>query len=477
MHRLPAFLLMLFVSATAAADAGLDLALILDRSTSMARRSRSQDELLRMTLDLLARNAAANRVDHRLAVIGFGSSASVDVPFVAVRRDNLAEVRQRIDAVHYEDRGDTNVLDAFTVAESLFRALPRSPERRRAILLLTDGVPYVRDASMSAYRLRLQEFVTRHVAGDGITIDVLLLDARDSALWSALARVERVGSMPEQLLPQAHGVIARLVGTRTAESAPEKTNPAVDTLIVPPYLDIIVFDIFRASRDAAIEIIPPGSTRAIRAGEDGIESIPVGDVLATLVVPHPAPGEWSIRKSHKDARVRVLSQQFFPRGVLLRPGETETQRRCSRVALAYRVLDGDGNPLEELRGYALALELTLAKPDHGSSVVAMERDASLGASGFRSAQDPLCEHAGRYWTDVRVTTTDAKGHRLEIFRDRWSGFSVAPSTSADCKAALATTTALATSSRRISRTALWIAAVVTGALATAAWWIRRTTKS
>jgi hypothetical protein len=158
-------------------------------------------------------------------------------------------------------------------------------------------------------------------------------------------------------------------------------------------------------------------------------SLPVGDVLATLVVPRPAPGEWTIRKSHPGARVRVLSQQFFPRGALLRPAETETLPRCNRVPLAYRVLDGRGDPLQELRDYALSLEVTLAKPDGARSTIAMERDPSLGAGGFRSTHDPLCEIAGRYWTDVRITALDAKGHRLEVFRDRWSGFSVAPT---DC---------------------------------------------
>jgi len=420
---------LLFVMSTAASAApGLDVALLIDRSTSMAHRSRNQDVLLRMTLDLLARNAEANRVDHRLAVISFASAARVDVPFTSVRGDETS-LWGRLAALHYEDLGDTNVLDAFVVVEKLFRALPVSPDRRRAVVLLTDGVPYVHDASPKTYRANLRNFVTTHLAGEGVTIDVLLLDSRNTAMWSALARVSLAGSAPDRFLPQAHEVIARLAGTRTAESAPAKMNPAVDTLVVPPYLEIIVFDIFRASRNAAVEIFPPGSTHAIRAGVDGIMSLPVGDVLATLVVPRPVPGEWTIRKSRPDARVRVLSQQFFPRGVLLHPAETETLNRCDAVPLAYRVLDGRGHPLEELQDYALSLEVMLARPNGASSPVAMNRDSVLGVGGFRSARDPLCPLAGRYWTDVRIVAVDASGHRLEVFRDRWSGFSVGP---ADC---------------------------------------------
>ena len=114
-----------------------------------------------------------------------------------------------------------------------------------------------------------------------------------------------------------------------------------------------------------------------------------------------------------------------------------TSDGCSRAPLAYRVLDGGGHPLRELREYVLALEVTLARPDGASVAVAMERDRSLGDGTFRSTQDPLCDREGRYWIDVRVTTADATGHRLEVFRDRWSGFSVPASSDAECRTARA----------------------------------------
>jgi len=425
-----AIVLFLFAGSAASASAspGLDVALLIDRSTSMAHRSAHQDLLLRMMIDLLARNGEANRATHRLAVIAFGSSATVDVGFTSVI-PNDPSLRRRLAALHYTDRGDTDVLAAFKTAEEQFRALPAASDRRRAIVLLSDGVAFVHGTNAGTYRSTLRTFAETHFIHKGVTIDVLLLDSRQHGMWSDLARVTIAGSSPEQLLPQAHAVITRLAGTRTAESAPQKTNPAVDTLVVPPYLEIIVFDIFRASRDATVEIFAPRGTAPIRPGANGVMSLPVGDVLATLVVPRPAAGEWIIRKSRPDARVRVLSQQFFPRGALLRPAETETLRRCTRVPLAYRVLDARGEPLRELPEYTLALEVTLAKPNGASSTIAMEREPALGLSGFRSTEDPMCDIAGRYWTDVRVTALDAKAHRLEVFRDRWSGFSVVP---ADC---------------------------------------------
>ncbi|MEO8382704.1 MAG: hypothetical protein ABI779_23805 [Acidobacteriota bacterium] len=272
------------------------------------------------------------------------------------------------------------------------------------------------------------------------------------------------------------GVLLRiwLVRTQTAENTPAKSDPVVDTLIVPPYLEIIVFDIFRASRNAAIEIRPPHSLQPIRAGVDGVESVLIGDVMSTLVVPHPAPGEWTILKSHADARVRILSQQFFPRGALLRPAQTDTLRRCDPIPLAYRVMDGNGRPLEELPGYAVSLEMILAKPNGTTVRIDMKRDPALGAGVFRGANDIVAEMAGRYWTDVRILTTDAGSHRLQLFRDRWSGFSVAPGPRTRCSAQTAPAAGGARPLFRSSTTIGWIAAALLISIAVAAAWIRKT---
>jgi von Willebrand factor type A domain len=420
--RFLAIALLLAVSTAASAEAGLDLVVLLDCSKSMARHAGEEVPLLRLTADMLARNAASNRLDHRLAVIRFGSEATVDLPFTSAR-----EVGRRIGVLGYEDRGETHVLGALVKAEQLFLTMPPKPERRRAIVMLTDGVPYVRGRDMGAYRASLSRFLAR----PGVSIDVLLTDAAAHAFWRDLARVELAGRTPDRMLAAAHGVIATLAGTQTAESAPAKTGQAVDTLFVPPYLDLVVFDIFRPSAAVAVEVFPPGSATPIRAGTGGIESVPLGDVLTTLAVPRPAAGEWTIRKSGGDARVRILSQQFFPRGTLLHPSPTRAPRQCDRVPLVYRVVDGSGRPFEELRNYTLALEVTLARPGATSMTVAMERDLAAGAGGFRSVADVACDLAGRYWTDVRITTLEPNGRRLDVFRDRWSGFSVMPAAN-DC---------------------------------------------
>ncbi|HXA18703.1 MAG TPA: vWA domain-containing protein [Thermoanaerobaculia bacterium] len=430
-----AFFLMLFAATAAQAGAGLDLVVLVDASTSMGTDRGLAPLLLRMTTDLMARNAAANRVEHRLAAIAFGSTVRIDLPFTPVRRDNMDALARRIEALPVDDLGDTDVLTAFSAADTLFRTLPRDPERRRAIVLLTDGVPYVRGADMHMYRDSLQRFVSAHFATSDVSVDVLLISrgTPDAKLWRDLAlHVEPAGATAGEALAAGHAAVTRMLGTRTVESMPSKNADGLDTLVIPPYLDVVVFDVFRGARDAEVLIFPPGTITPVRAGAAGVESFGIGDVLMTLVVPRPPPGEWIIRRSHRNAHVRILSQQFFPRGVLVAPNARDAPRQYDRITLVYRITDGSSQPLRELLGYALSADVLLLRPDGSRAVIAAEPDTPSGG-GFHSTGETECDLAGRYWTDVRITTADAHGRRLEVFRDRWSGFSVTPATRIDCR--------------------------------------------
>ena len=254
-------------------------------------------------------------------------------------------------------------------------------------------------------------------------------------------------------------------------TAPAKAQRPVETLVVPPYLEAVVFDVFRGGADATVEIFPPSSSTPIRGGEGNIEVLRVGDVLATYVVPRPKPGQWIIRTSRPDARVRIVSQQFFPRGMLVTPAVTDMPRQYDRVSLAYRILDGNGQPLQELPEYALSVEISLAKPDGISTAVTMERAPDLGPGVFRSTQRTECALPGRYWTDVKVTTVDDSGRRLDVFRDRWSGFSVTPAERVDCRVSASGTTAWLPLDTRIdcvdtSGRAIDMATIVTGSPST-----------
>lgn len=417
---------------------GLDLLLIVDRSRSMPDR-RAAALVLHMALNVMARNGRSLRLHHRIGVIGFGSVASTCMPLTAVELADLPQLHRRIDALPTGSLGDTDVLAALAAAERILRALPSDSARRRAIVVLTDGVPFVHGADMEAYRRALQRFATARLGGGDPTVDVLLLASSAgpvyAALWRTLSfdRVRIAGGDRASLLAEAHRTITRLVGTSSSESLPSKSDERVDLLVVPPYLDLLVLDIFHSSPSATVEIFPSGATRPLKGDGDGVENVGVGDVLSTLVVHRPVAGAWTIRKSAADARVRILSQQFFPRGALVRPSIADAVRQHDLVRVAYGVVDSNDRRLEELPNYKLALELALTKPDGTTESVRMERRPELAGTVFAAARESDCALAGRYWTTVCVTSVDASGKRIDVFRDRWSGFSVAPATRVECR--------------------------------------------
>ena len=406
-------LALLLASIPARAGSGLDLAILVDRSRSMSARPRIEPAMVNLSARLLARNGAVYDVSHRLAVISFASAATVDMPWTFVRDETMR-------VVHRNRGGTTDVLAGLRRVKSLFDTLPRDAERRRAVLIITDGVPYVRDADARHSIEELDRYAGADLLQAGISVDVLAI-APGAMAWKPAVLHATTAEVPD-ILATLHAVVTRLAGTQSVESAPSKSRPGVDHIVVPPYLDLVVFDAFRTSPSATIEIFPPHSNRAISDGADGVEAVQFGDVLQTLAVSRPAPGEWIIRKSHPDAHVRIRSQQFFPRGVLLEPNRTTAAREDMHIV--YQVLGDDARPLGELPDYPLSLDVTLAGPDGRKHAMALERDASSGPAAFRTSEDARCTKPGHYWTDVRVHTADAAGNRIEVFRDRWSGFTV-----------------------------------------------------
>ncbi len=191
-----------------------------------------------------------------------------------------------------------------------------------------------------------------------------------------------------------------------------------DTLFVPPYLDYIVFDIFRGTRAATVTAFPPGSERPASSGSNGVETTQIGGTFSTLVVHHPAPGLWTFRKSAADASIRVSAQKFSPRGRLIAPRADEVVPRDARITVVYRLIDDAGAPVNESPAYPLRVELTFVAPDGFRKPMEMRRGAD---ATFRARQSVGCGLPGRYWTEARVTTRAGAGS-IEILDDRWSGF-------------------------------------------------------
>lgn len=388
-------------------EAGLDLLVLLDRSGSMAGR---RVELLpALAADLMTYNAMANRVTHRLGVISFGSDARVELPLTPVGETNLRPLLAR---VAIETGGHTDVLAAFASAKRLFSALPDHAARRRAIVVITDGAPNVPGIEARDYAGRLQRFVAHELPR--AALHIVLVRRGEERIWRELSS-NRLHDASTDSAAATHRLITALVGTRTAEAVPEN-GPLVITL--PPYLDFVVFDVFHGAEGGEVRLVPPGPSPPI-------EWVRLGDVMSTVAVNRPAAGAWTFHKAKPDARVRIFSQQFFPRGRLVRPAEP--LRQHDRVAVAYQVVDRDGRPFREIAGHPLAVDLQMTTPAGKRIASPMTSHAALGLGTF-AATETTCDVAGRYWTEVRIRSGDH-----ELFRDRWSGFSVSAATLVDCR--------------------------------------------
>lgn len=408
--------LLLFGTAHALGDdpagAGLDLLVLVDRSGSMSSHSPAAIvDALPMTLNVLTWSARHARVKHRFGVVSFGSRAQVDVPLTVVDAETLPQLRTRIATLPSQSMGNTNFISAFETAADALQRLPADSRRRRAIVVLTDGQPTGSKADQGAAldRLVASRFPT-------VAIAVLLFGTRGEApLWRRIARdsVHRVTSDRREVLATLHRVVTATVGTRS-------TQQSEGTLVLPPYLELVVFDIFRGSAKN-VAVLPPDASTPLGAQTPGVEEMRVGDVLSTIIVRRPAAGAWTFRKSDPSAQVKILSQQFFPRGVLVEPPASPPVRQHDAVRIGYRLDDEFGRPLQELPGYPLSVDVSLAFPDGRRAVMPMARDSS---ALYRTSSPAECSATGRYWTEVLVTTIDSDGQPVRVFEDRWSGFSV-----------------------------------------------------
>jgi von Willebrand factor type A domain len=405
------------------AGPGLDLLLLVDRSGSMSAHSPATIvDALPLALNVIAWSSRSARVNHRFGVVSFGSHAQTDVPLTIVDADSLPALRDRIGGLPSRSLGHTNLIAPFEAAADAFRALPADPRRRRAILLLTDGhldAPGLREREVAR---RIEQLIDSALTTPPVSFDVLLFGARKTFPWARVAsdRVHRVGSDPGDLLATLHRVVSGMTGARSTQQA---ISGASDTLVLPPYLELVIFDIYRGGTAQHVTVVPPGSSEPMTSSTPGVEEVHAGDLLSTVVVRRPAAGAWVFRKSDSSARVNVLSQQFFPRGVLVHPAVAPPVRQHEEVTIGYRLDDGTGRPLQELLGYPLSIDVSLALPDGQRVVLPMMRDPASPSPLYRT-RPTECSVVGRYWAEVLVTTADSSGQPVRIFEDRWSGFTV-----------------------------------------------------
>jgi hypothetical protein len=226
----------------------------------------------------------------------------------------------------------------------------------------------------------------------------------------------------EHIFRALHEVINNILGTSAQHISPDM----YDNVVIPPYLESVVFDIFRVNPEVKVDIFPADKPEEPLSPEsENVKVLNVGKTIQTVTITNPVPGIWKFRKSHESAKFDIYTQRFFPRGKLLYPNPDQSIRQFEKVVVKYRVEDGNHNPIKELPGYPLMLELSLVKPDDSRIKMEMRKSFDSSEVGvFKTNREVECDLPGIYRTEVLIATKDLKNRQVTLFRDQWSKFQV-----------------------------------------------------
>ncbi|NIM16360.1 MAG: VWA domain-containing protein [Candidatus Aminicenantes bacterium] len=417
---------------------GFDFVVIVDQSGSMKGTKSTgfvasdalgvRNDMVKRAFELLATDGVLNKVTHRFGVISFGSEVRVDLPLSPITQTTVDSLRKRLNRNLSDiSMGNTHFTAAFGTARRMFAAGPRADREKRVILLITDGAPYVEGINMSSYRRNLEELIKSNFPYPDYRIHVVALNDPSSNYWEEYRdfwrelshnQARQLEGDKEHIFRALHELIDDILDI--------SSDPVIDNPVIPPYLESVVFSIFRVDPEVEVKIFPVDRIDQALAPEDeGVTFVNVGRTIQIIAIKNPTPGQWQIKKSHEKARVDIYVQRFFPRGKLLHPDPDKPIKQFEKVFVKYRVEDGNHQPIEELPGYPLTLELTLVKPDDSKVEIAMEKSSEPSEkSVFRTSEAVECDLKGEYRTEVLIATKDFRDHQVTLFRDQWSKFRV-----------------------------------------------------
>ncbi len=430
------------VTVHAAQSRGYDFVVIVDQSGSMSgTRGSASDEhgvrndMVKRAFQLLAKDGVLNQVTHRFGVISFGDDASIVLPLSPISPAAVDRLQNKLVAnLDNDNMGFTHFLAAFKAARRMFGAPPLAEPGKRVVLLITDGAPYVKGIRIAEYKKELKQLLETGFPHPDFQVHVVALNDPSSnywnqyeAFWKELSHNNalKLGKDREIIFRTLSKVVGDIIGT----SSRHVPRDMYDNVVIPPYLESVVFDIFRVDPGVKVDIFSqerPGTP--LSAKDKHVTVTRIGRTIQSVAVKNPQPGSWRIRKSRPNARVDVYTQRFFPRGKLVYPTKDQSLRQFQKIPVKYRVEDGDGKPIRELPGYPLTLELSLVKPDKSRIQMKMRKSLKTaekpGNGIYETEGEILCNQAGAYKAEIVIATKDLKNRGVTLFRDQWSGFTV-----------------------------------------------------
>ena len=417
----------LTVRAQGPETSGLDVVFVIDQSGSMwgagpgftkndkwgHRIGQAKNIIYR-----LAEHASETSFVHRVIVVDFGDEASLAArsPLI-IKYDPKDPGRLLSETKAWTERYVTakdllntntpagmelglNELKKLEAAESL-------PNRRKVMLLLTDGRPDLGRGKESLEVLRKQiESVTAKLNENNLELWLVALNDSsnywiegDSEFWERVAGKNRA-----RLAETASTNIATVIQDIVDDWLGVTSAAADKEYDCPPYLRRIIFNInFSAPRSPVTITDPEGNSVPLSSG--GSASSP--GTFSRFIVDGPQPGIYKI--NHDPSRGYTSGVELFSPDIQrIKPAKKTSIAVESQ--LLFQVRDRAGNPLQLLPEYPIKPSVLVTQPGGTQT----EIPASYIDDGkFEAAWKPPA--VGKYQLRLKGIVTLKNGNEIDVF--------------------------------------------------------------
>ena len=420
---------------------GLDIVFLVDQSGSMGGANYGYEgegtdpldlrfDAIDYAIDALGqyRLSLAPDVPMQISVINFGDQASRDDisrGWIAIAETGdrsqwdalYTTLSQELSADAFRERsstdsdylGNTNFLDAFLAASTMFGQLPddSANPHLRVVILLTDGVPCVPAdftcgdvAGQANHMTELNTFVSAQFPDERYVSYVIALDAQNDfwPTWadewqsitgdpSQAARAETNQQVGVRFYNIMIELVNRVRGTEIVDS--QTLQPGDNTIFLPPYLSEARFSIFKSNTSPGVLQISRPDGRELALDSPELVIVNQDRPIEIWTVLDPMPGEWLITVGSTDDRIDVYLE--------LVPVEVSANLvggpyiQFTDVDINFELTGSDGNPLLILNDpYDLNVTMNIIQPDGTSLSRSLSREIDSQFTGsFRAEQGGL----------------------------------------------------------------------------------------
>lgn len=453
---------------------GLDIVFLIDQSDSMQRINTGgapNDPLFLRFYSLWYsmywlgedRLLVHNDIDFRIAVVNFGSRVETwewadgrrwqtiapasRSAWEPVYEELTDQIQVEMQGTYTEESlGATDFLQPFAKARELFNELPVGENRRRVIILLTDGQPsgliggpFVNvPAHMTELRVQAAEsfpdpnyliYVVAMIDAGGVYWDDIEAD------WEALTHDTCTAFNcpdPEQdraSIVSSNDDVGRrfqqILQSLTGDFPVPENLVVVDSavipgpLVVPPYLKSLNFTYFKSNPDERLILTDPNGVQAT-IGQPRVTMEGAGGPIEALRIANPVPGRWYVATDPPQTDVDITMRQIYAQSRLDSPVRPQVQFLPTTVQ--YGLLDDVGQPLPFYadRLYRLLVNATISRDGYSWPIQLTEQAGNV----YQATFTPVL--TGTHAINVHAESQDLNGNPITVFDGQIGTFDVEP---------------------------------------------------